>query len=67
MISRRTGNKKRNRKAVNLKLGIKRLPAKAFCLSPCLKAFEDGETREVEWFGELRAQEPQPLSTRRKI
>ena len=42
-------------------------PAKAFCLSPCLKAFEDGETREVEWFGELRAQEPQPLSTRRKI
>ena len=66
MKSKRTGNKKRNGRGVIRKSATTTDETKAANLSPWLKIFEDRETREDEWLGELCAPKSLLLSTRRK-
>ena len=66
MKIKRTGNKNRNRKGVGRKPATGEVKTKDTDFSPWLKIFEEGETREDEWLGELCAPKSLPLSTRRK-
>jgi hypothetical protein len=61
-----TRNKNRNGSGVGQNPGISKPKAKDPGLSPWLKIYEDSETREDEWMGELCAPQSLPLSTRRK-
>ena len=66
MRSKRSENKDRNLRGVSRKPATSVVKTHAVELSPWLKIFEDGETLEDEWMGELCAPKSLPISTRRK-